>query len=245
MQIANTALDLCRRTSSLSPDQMNKNGLSIETGGGESSTTSSASAPSQAVAQAREDALYETGEWYEEEGETDYCWEAEHAFEEELPLTPQETDYCYKLETEQESNLWERQPTEDELAQINQSPTKKLCFNCSSQNHLVAQCPTRLQIVQQRTQRLLAQSGRQATRGQGFRGAARSSAGRRQLGGRGRPGSRGFTPAARGRQNSQGFAPAAASWGPANQARYTHANPYNPSQAPAIMGPNPQTFFRS
>lgn len=257
MQIANTALDLCRRTSSLSPEQMNKNGLSIESGGGESSTPVSTTSPTPTVAQAREDSLYEAGEWYGEEGEADYCWEASPESEEELPLTPQETEYCYKLETEQESNLWERQPTEDELAQINQSPTKKLCFNCSSQNHLVAQCPTRLQIVRQRTQRIFTQSGRQASGGQrGLRGSVRGYTGRRfPGGGRGRPGYSGTRMSQPGRPwtgnmqswsgNAQGFTPAARSGGSTNQARYTHTNPYNPSQAPAIVGPNPQTFFRS
>lgn len=249
MQIANTALDLCRRTSSLSPEQMNKNGLGIESAGGESSTSSPTTAPPTMVSQAREEPLYETADWYEEEGEGDLCWEADLDPEEEHPLTQQETDYCYKLESEQESNLWEREHTVDELAQINQSPTKKLCFNCSSQNHLVAQCPTRLQIVQQRTQRIFTQSGRQSGRGQrGFRGPSRG--GRRQPGGsRTRPGYAGSRSGPPGRPwsgNAQSFAPAVRNWGPTtNQARFTHTNPYNTSQAPATVGPNPQTFFRS
>ena len=245
MQVANTALDLCRRTSSLSAEQMNKNGLSIETGGGEETLST------PTVAQISEDAMYETGDygdWYDD-SEADLCWELEHNVVDEHPLSQQETDYCFKLETEQESNLWERQPTEDEIAQINQSPTKKLCFNCSSQNHLVAQCPTRLQIVQQRTQRILAQSGRQQTRGNlgAHRGPARGFGGRRQWGGRVRPGFQGN----RGRPGTsnyssvpQGYASAPRAWASASQARYTHANPYNPSQPPAVIGPNPQTFFR-
>ena len=252
MQIANIALDLCRRTSNLSPEQMNRNGLNIETGGGEE-TTSSSTASSSNLAQLSEDAIYESGEYGDwlDDGEAEGCWEVEQEVVDEQPLSQQETDYCFKLETEQESNLWERQPSEDELAQINQSPTKKLCFNCSSQHHLVAQCPTRLQIVQQRTQRIFAQSGRQqqqprAGSYQRSREPTRGYASRRPRG-RGRPGFSGgrmgsgfrgnYSPAPQGFTSSpRGYASA--------QARYSHANPYNPSQSPSVIGPNPQTFFR-
>ena len=254
MQIANIALDLCRRTSNLSPDQMNRNGLNIETGGGEE-TTSSSTTSSSNVAQLNEEAMYESGEygdWFDD-GEAESCWEVEQEVVDEHPLSQQETDYCFKLETEQESNLWERQPSEDELAQINQSPTKKLCFNCSSQNHLVAQCPTRLQIVQQRTQRIFAQSGRQQQQQpraggyQGSREPARGYAGRRPRG-RGRPGFSGGRQGSgfRGNYSSapQGYTSSPRGYASAAQARYSHTNPYNPSQSPAVIGPNPQTFFR-
>ena len=268
MQIANTALDLCRRTSNLSQEQMNQNGLNIESTGED--------APSSAtIAQAREDLLYESyqehvpsggeyaaeGDWGESGGEnSDLCWELQYEAEmAEAPLSPQEVDYCFRLESELESSLWERTPTEDEIQQINQSPTKRLCHGCGSQMHLVAQCPTRLQIIQQRTQRMHAQSGRQAARVPlGYSGGSPSPyqgsplRSQRPRGSFQRArgpfprGSSGSFQRPRGPFPGREFSGNSFPYQQTSQARSPYVNPYNPQQRPAIMGPSQtSTFFRS
>ena len=150
--------------------------------------------------------------------------------------------------------MWEREPTEEEEAQINQSPTKKLCFTCNSSQHLNASCPTRLKIVQQRNQRMFAQSGRQPQRAQGvmlgFRGGSQAPRERmdqrEQTFARGGASQGGFRGGPRGGPvrawRGRSSAPRPSSFQP-YQARSPY-NPYNPGQAPSRFGPNPATFFR-
>ena len=77
--------------------------------------------------------------------------EADETEVEEEGLTQLEIDYCYQLESEEQSAQWERPLTEDELAEVEQSPTGKACHACGSRFHLIMACPLRLKMVQERT----------------------------------------------------------------------------------------------
>ena len=259
MEIINVALDLCRRTSGLSAAQLQKNGLSIDNvdneGTGNDSANKTSTSSSTTVAQMDEDQMMEVfpEEEFEYDEQADLFYEIPEEEAEEPGLTSQEVDFCFKLESEQETAMWEREPTEEEVALINQSPTKKLCFTCNSSQHLNSTCPTRLRIVQQRNQRMFQQSGRQQQRGVmlGYRGgqqANRDRGDQRERNyGRGGASRGGFRGGARGGGSARGWrgrssAPRPSSLQPF-QAR-SSSNPYNPSQAPSRFGPNPSTFFR-
>ena len=261
MEIINVALDLCRRTSGLSAAQLQKNGLNIDNvdneGTGNDSASKTSSSSSTTVAQMDEDQMMEVfpEEEFEYDEQADLFYEMPEEEAEEPGLTSHEVDFCFKLESEQETAMWEREPTEEEVALINQSPTKKLCFTCNSSQHLNSTCPTRLRIVQQRNQRMFQQSGRQQQRQQGvmlgYRGgqqAYRDRGDQRERNyGRGGPSRGGFRGGARGGGSARGWrgrssAPRPSSLQPF-QAR-SSSNPYNPSQAPSRFGPNPATFFR-
>ena len=260
MEIINVALDLCRRTSGLSAAQLQKNGLNIDNvdneGTGNDSANKTSTSSSTTVAQMDEDQMMEVfpEEEFEYDEQADLFYEIPEEEAEEPGLTSQEVDFCFKLESEQETAMWEREPTEEEVALINQSPTKKLCFTCNSSQHLNSTCPTRLRIVQQRNQRMFQQSGRQQQRGVmlGYRGgqqANRDRGDQRERNyGRGGASRGGFRGGARGGGSARGWrgrssAPRPSSLQPF-QAR-SSSNPYNPSQAPSRFGPNPSTFFRN
>ena len=98
MEIVNVALDLCRRTSGLSPAQLQKNGLNIDNvdneGAGKDSTTKSSSSPSTTVAQMDEDQMMEVfpEEDFVYDEQTDIFYEMPEEEAEEPGLTSQEVD---------------------------------------------------------------------------------------------------------------------------------------------------------
>ena len=288
LQKANEALHFCRRTSLQTGEQMNKQGLAVEAveggGGGEASASGQAvrsvTSTLTAVRTAAElsDQVHQMyhpdnhedfswdSSWEESEGqEEDEVWEAEDGFgglQDDDGLTKEQVEYCFALESPEETAMWERQLRPDEIEQIMQSPTQKACHQCGSLRHLVASCPTRLKLIQQRTQRINQQwSGRRSAadgagggggggggRG-GWRGRAPSrgnSRGRGRNGFRGgaragpRGGQRGFI---RGVGESSGVSSRSPGSVPAS-----HMNPYNPQQSPSVFGPqrfSGATFFRT
>ena len=226
MNIINNALDLCRRTSSSSAEAMDRNGLRVE---GKEALTSLPSTSSPSIAQlgAEDDFV-----WAEEE-EGDGIYVAEEMEGEEVGLSEEEINYCYLNETEAQSQFWERQASEDEVNQMQASPTGKRCHECNSASHLVRSCPTRLRLVQSRTHQMLAQSGRApypTSRG-GYRSGS-NQGWRTRGGGAGRRGAwRG-----RGRGSPWAGSPRATSLPQGFQ------NPYQPGQTASRMGP-PSTGF--
>ena len=149
---------------------------------------------------------------------------------EEIALTEEEVNYCYLNETEAQSQYWERKPNQEEILQIQNSPTGRRCHECNSYTHLVRNCPVRLRLVQSRTQQMFNQSGRSPypARGvRGWRGRGGGAAGVpswRSRGGTGRGGR------LRGR---------ASSWTPRVPLPQGFQNPYQPSQPASRMGPSP------
>ena len=255
LQIANQALHFCRRVSLQTPEQMNRQGLAVEAVEGENpslvSTTSTAISTIRTVAE-MSDPLHQLEavdpQWYGYESQ-DHVWEADDFFEEdheEDGLTQQQQDYCFALESPEETAVWEREQTADEVAQMQQSPTQKTCHQCGSYGHLVRACPTRLKLIQQRTAHLQTQApGRGGGRGQqrgwsrGLRSRGGGNRGFRSRSGQGAPRAGGGGGGG-GRRGPSSFR------GSGSQAIASHSSPYNPSQSPAVMGPFPgQQFFRS
>ena len=229
MNVVNSALDLCRRTSSSTAEAMDRNGLRVE--GKETLTSlSSASTSSSSIAQlGAEDE--DSFDWADEE-EGDDIYVAEEMEREEFGLSEEEINYCYLNESEAQSQFWERQASAEEIQQMQASPTGKRCHECNSPSHLVRSCPTRLRLVQSRTHQMLSQSGRAPyppSRG-GF--GSRGNQGWRTRGGGGRRGAwRG-----RGRGSSWGSAPRAGHLPQGFQ------NPYQPGQPASRMGPPTSDF---
>ena len=224
MNVINGALDLCRRvgTSSTTTEAMDRNGLRVE---GSTPVTTTSTASSSSVAQIGDNEDFYDNYQYEEEEEI-YAADEET---EEVSLTEEEIHYCFLNESEAQSQYWERQATEEEIHQMQTSPTGKRCHECNSPLHLVRQCPIRLRLVQSRTNKMLTQSGRSpyspypANRG-GYRPRFNRGAQGRGGGGGGR-GGRG-PGRGRGGGGGGGFAPP-----PAFQ------NLYQPGQPASRMGP--------
>ena len=265
LQISNQALHFCRRVSSQTPDQMNRQGLAVEAVEGDtpavlsSTSTSTAISTIRTVAECSDsihqaDAFYpdyEEDQWYETQ---DHIWQSSDFFDEEQSeegLSTQQQEYCFALESPAETAVWEREPTADEVAQLQQSPTQKACFQCGSSGHLVKGCPTRLRIIQQRTAHLQSPPG--AGGGGGGGGGSRFPRNPRSWRGqlRGSPRGRGFRPrswqaTSRGGGGGGGRRGPSTFRGTGSPAVASHSSPYNPTQSPAVMGPHPgQQFFRS
>ena len=113
--------------------------------------TTTTTASSSSIAQIGDNEDFYDNYQYEEEEEI-YAAEEEM---EEASLTEEEIHYCFLNESEAQSQYWERQATEEEIHQMQTSPTGKRCHECNSPLHLVRQCPIRLRLVQSRTNKML------------------------------------------------------------------------------------------
>ena len=238
LEIVNLGLDLCRRTSSATPDNQDRNGLRVD--GKEAEPAK----PTSVISQAQEEHISLLGyENQDEEGEEGYYENQEEEEGEELPLEPDEIAYCYLLESDQQSAVWERESTAEELLQMQQSPTGKKCHECGSTFHLVRSCPIRMKLVQAKVATYLPynrtsfQSPRRGGRGgassgwRGGRGGTSSGWRGRTSGGRRSPW--------RGAGGRGGYA------GPRPAFPQSFQNPYTPGQPPARFGPSPgQQAFR-
>ena len=230
MNVVNSALDLCRRTSSSTVEAMDRNGLRVEGKETLTSLSSASTSSSSSIAQLgieNEDSYDWAGE---EEGDDIYV--AEEMENEEFGLSEEEINYCYLNESEAQSQFWERQASAEEIQQMQASPTGKRCHECNSPSHLVRSCPTRLRLVQTRTHQMLSQSGRAPYPPQRGGFNSRGNRGWRTRGGGGRGGGwRG-----RGRGSPWGSAPRAGHLPQGFQ------NPYQPGQPASRMGPPTSGF---
>ena len=224
MNVINNALDLCRRTSSSPPEVLDRNGLKVEGKDLPASAT-----PTVSIAQMGEQEEENYCEWPQPEEEEGIYVADEMDDYEEIALTEEEVNYCYLNETEAQSQYWERKPSQEEILQIQNSPTGRRCHECNSNSHLVRNCPVRLRLVQSRTQQICNQSGRSPypTRGiRGWRGRGGGATGMSSWRSRGQMG-RGGRP--RGR---------ASSWTPRVPLPQGFQNPYQPGQPASRMGPS-------